>query len=251
MDQDMMRLSRTFQSPSYSPFQEHKASAFQTPIQQARGSHHHPYARPVASSSPTFFPEPSPYDGLSKKQRKAFKAETKRIDNQVKLWPAVIADLYKESPDRNAIVASLARVCDIVSETRTFSSLTTKDYNILNPGEMGLITCVNSALVSTISPERIPTDFWPSLQTLRRTYSRRMEMGVRQIIGHFLAYAVDIARGLFNMDRLVVHTEIEVPEVEIPRIGKVHGPLDYLTCPAGGYLPMGPSFNEQELIFIR
>lgn len=76
-------------------------------------------------------------------------------------------------------------------------------------------------------------------------------MGVRQIIGHFLAYAVDIARDLFDMDRLVVHTEIEVPEVEIPRIGKVHGPLDYLTCPAGGHLPMGQSVNELDLIFIR
>lgn len=70
-------------------------------------------------------------------------------------------------------------------------------------------------------------------------------MGVRQIIGHFLAYAVEIARDLFDMDRLVVHTEIEVPEVEIPKIGKVHGPLDYLTCPAGGHLPMGQSFDER------
>jgi hypothetical protein len=68
-------------------------------------------------------------------------------------------------------------------------------------------------------------------------------MGVRQIIGHFHAYAVDIARDLFDMERLVVHTEIDVPEVEIPRIGKVYGPLDYLTCRAGGYLPMGRSFN--------
>jgi hypothetical protein len=66
-------------------------------------------------------------------------------------------------------------------------------------------------------------------------------MGVRQIIGHFFADAVDIARDLFNMDRLVVHIEIEVPEVEIPRIGKIHGPLDYLTFPV----------NEQDLTCIR
>jgi len=78
-----------------------------------------------------------------------------------------------------------------------------------------------------------------------------MEMGVRQIIGYFLAYAVDLARGLFKMERLVVHTEIEIPVVDIPRIGKVHGPMDFLTSPAAGGLSMGSSPIKRELMVIR
>ena len=53
------------------------------------------------------------------------------------------------------------------------------------------------------------------------------------------------------MERLVVHTEIEIPVVDIPRIGKVHGPMDFLTSPAAGGLSMGSSSNERELIVIR
>src|SRR5262245_48118830 len=70
---------------------------------------------------------------------------------------------------------------------------------------MGLIVCGDSALASIVSSEFIPTEFWPSLQTLRHMCSRSKEMDVRQITGHFLAYAVDITRRLFNMERLFVH----------------------------------------------
>ena len=131
-----------------------------------------------------------------------------------------------------------------MSETRTFASLTNKDYGILNPGEMGPIICIDLALQSTVSTDRILTNFWPSLQTLRRTTSRSMERGVRQIIGYFLAYAVDIAQDLFNMERLVVHTEVEISAIEIPNIGKVHRLMDYLISPAAGYLSMGKDRSE-------
>ena len=234
-------------SPLSNAFLQTGLPAYHTPIQHSRVSHPHPYSRPVSSSSAAAgldSPEPSPYAGLTKKQRKTFKSETKHIEAQVELWSAVFEDIYNQSPDRLVLVNSLARVCDLMSETRTFSSLTTKDYGVLNPGEMGPIICVDLALQSKVSTDRIPTDFWLSLQTLRRTSSRSMEMGVRQIIGHFLAYAVDIARDLFNMKRLVVHTEIEIPAVEIPNIGKVQGPMDYLTCPAAGYLSMGKDRSE-------
>jgi hypothetical protein len=35
-------------------------------------------------------------------------------------------------------------------------------------------------------------------------------MGARQIIGHFLAYAVDIARGLFNVERSVALCRVDL-----------------------------------------
>ena len=241
MSREAMYPRHDFHSPSHSPpsQQQTSASVFETPLHQSRISHHHPYSRPPSSSSVFGSPEPSPYAGLTKKQRKAFKSETKKIEDQVQLWSSIIADLYGQIPEHDALINSLARVCDSVPESRTFSILTTKDYNILNPGEQGPIICADSILASSVPNERIPTDFWPGLQTLRRTCSRTMEMGVRQIIGYFLAYAVDIARGLFKMERLVVHTEIEIPVVDIPRIGKVHGPMDFLTSPAAGGLSMG------------
>jgi hypothetical protein len=103
---------------------------------------------------------------------------------------------------------------------------------------MGPIFCNDSIFASIVSAEHIPTDFWRPLQILRRTCPRSKEIGVGQILGLFLAYSVDIARASFGMERLVVHTEVEIPVVEIPVIGRVHGPMDFLTCPASGHLPM-------------
>jgi hypothetical protein len=103
---------------------------------------------------------------------------------------------------------------------------------LLNPGERGTISHNDEMLNAVVPNDKIPIEFWPCLQTLQRTFSRSMEMGVSQIIDHFLAYAVDIARMLFGDERLVVHAEVEVPTVEMPEIGKVHGPLEYFTCRA-------------------
>jgi len=47
--------------------------------------------------------------------------------------------------------------------------------------------------------------------------------------------------------RLVVHSEVEVPALHIPEIGRVKGPLDYLTfCPAGA-LPMSKYLKYRKL----
>lgn len=40
---------------------------------------------------------------------------------------------------------------------------------------------------------------------------------MRQIIGHFLGYAVDITRELFGMEILVGHSEAGIPVVDISR----------------------------------
>jgi hypothetical protein len=125
------------------------------------------------------------------------------------------------------------------AESRTFSALTAEDYLLLNPCESGVILYNEEQLNNCVSQSNIPNDFWHSLQTFRHTFSRRTEKGVRQIIGHFLAYAVKIAQCLFEKSkRLVVHSEVTLPTVHVPEIGRVEGPLDYLTCCAAGTLPM-------------
>lgn len=64
-------------------------------------------------------------------------------------------------------------------------------------------------------------------------------MGVCQVIGHFLTFAIVIARKLFGEERLVLHTEWDVPATDVPGIGRVHGPLEFLTACAASGLEMG------------
>ena len=101
--------------------------------------------------------------------------------------------MFGQRPDHSALLNGLAAVLDSKPEIRTFSSLTVDDYLLLNPGEGGDIMYNETLLNNAVPQDRIPNEFWPSLQTLRRAVSRRMGMGVRQIIGHFLAYAVEIS----------------------------------------------------------
>jgi hypothetical protein len=84
------------------------------------------------------------------------------------------------------------------------------DYGELNPGEQGIILHNEGFLTKAVPSEAIPMDFLTTLKIYRRNFSRTMEMGAHQIIGHFLAYAVEIAKGKLCMERLVVHTEVEV-----------------------------------------
>ena len=58
-------------------------------------------------------------------------------------------------------------------------------------------------------------------------------MGVRQIIGHIVAYAVDVTRKVFNIERVFVHAEFEIPVVNSSKTGNVHGGIDlycYWVC---------------------
>ena len=93
--------------------------------------------------------------------------------------------------------------------------------------------------MAAVPTEMIPVEFLRTLRIYRRNFSRSMEMGARQVIGHFLAYAVEIARSKFSIERLVVHTKVELQPTVIPEIGSaIHSPLDYLTAPAAGRVPM-------------
>jgi hypothetical protein len=79
-----------------------------------------------------------------------------------------------------------------------------------------------------------PSDFFTSLSIFRSTLSRQYEAGCRPIIALFLAYAVTSARSRFGADRLVVHSEIQVPNVQIPNVGLVGGTVDFITAPTLG-----------------
>ena len=68
-------------------------------------------------------------------------------------------------------------------------------------------------------------------------------MGTRKIINLFIDIAVYVARIIFNEERLVVHHEWETEPTEIPEIGVVSGPLDYVTSRAAGKVQMGTYLN--------
>src|SRR5436190_23557167 len=107
-----------------------------------------------------------------------------------------------------------------------FSVLTNSDQDKMVPkGFAGKIRINLSAI-----PMDFPEEFHVVLAVLRRTLSRELEAGCRPIIAYFLAFAVDRAREMFNQDRLVVHYEVSIPNVQIPDVGVVVGSLDFMTA---------------------
>jgi len=175
------------------------SDSFQIPIklQRLSSTRYHLYSTPdnitAGPGNPFLSPSFSPYPPLSEKQIKRLKEEIKKTESQVGLISDVCALLYRDRPAHDVLVASLGTALDAKPDSRMFSALTAEDYLLLNPGERGFISYNKAQLDEHVLDAAIPADFWPSLQTLRHTFSRRMEMGVRQIIGHFLAYAVKIA----------------------------------------------------------
>lgn len=158
---------------------------------------------------------------------------------EVDLMTELCLRIYGNAPERDILVTALSEVLDRKPELRTFSRLTSMDYEILCPSEAGGILVNQTKLREIIPLEKIPSEFWTCLQVIRSTNSRKMGAGVRQVIGHFLSYAVLIAREIFQENRLCVQHEYEVTATNIPGIGQVHGPLDFLTGRATGQLNMG------------
>ena len=78
-----------------------------------------------------------------------------------------------------------------------------------------------------------------------------MDAGCRPIISYFLAFAVDNARELFNYERLVVHSEIPIPSVQIPEVGLVGGTFDFMTAEIVGDAPMGKKVDLSTANFGR
>lgn len=85
----------------------------------------------------------------------------------------------------------------------------------------------------------IPVSFLEMLKITRSVSSRSLEAGCRKPVNIFLDTAVSIARTVFNEDRLIVSQEHPTGPVDIPELGRLQSPLDYVTGRADGEVPMG------------
>lgn len=113
--------------------------------------------------------------------------------------------------------------------------LTESDRDKMVPkGFAGEILINPSAL-----PGDFPQEFYVVLSVLRQSLSRELDGGCRPIIATFLAFAVDRAREMFKRKRLVVHSEVSIPNVQIPEVGLVGGTLDFMTADIISQAPMG------------
>ena len=135
---------------------------------------------------------------------------------------------------KQEVVALIAKWADNKPEVRTFSKLTGQDLLRLCNSIENDIFMNDEQLELAIPDSAIPPEFLGTLRITRMVTSRTTEMGTRNVINVFLNMAVYIARMVFKEDRLVIHHEWDAGPVEIPGIGVVGGPLDYVTSRAAG-----------------
>jgi hypothetical protein len=76
------------------------------------------------------------------------------------------------------------------------------------------------------------------------TISCEVEARCRPIIALFLSFAVNAARKLFKNERLTVHSEVPIPNVQILQVGLVEGTLDFMTASVIGEGPMSKFFTS-------
>jgi hypothetical protein len=198
-------------------------SSFPPPQLPSRGS--------FVSSLPA-----TPYKELSHTQMKKLKS-IKETETQVSLIKDTIDRLNGAETNHENVTAALATVLDFKPRRRTFSLLTKSDYRILNPALQGEIV-VNAAALAE-QKLFIPDRFWEELYRCRSLLDRSMEQGCRSITVRFFEWAILLAREKFDIPRLVLFQQEEVPTTEIPGIGEVHGPLDFVTGTAAGTANMG------------
>ena len=136
------------------------------------------------------------------------------------------------------VVALIAKWADNKPEVRTFSKLTGQDLLRLCKSIENNIFINDEQLELAVPDSVIPPEFLRMLHITRMVTSRNTEMGTRNVINVFLNMAVYVARMVFKEDRLVVHHEWDASPVEIPEIGMVGGPLDYVTSRAAGHMDM-------------
>jgi hypothetical protein len=224
-------LSPPFQ-PIRDPFAVPVTPQPTSPITPQHGQHHLRHHSEAASVPP------SPYAGLSEKQVKRLEKEFKKTDTKIEFARALLgmtgADLSKEE-----VIKLVAEWTGQTPEARPHSVLTAQDFGKLCPYIKNIICINDEQLIQSIPYEMIPTAFLSMLQISRHVSSRRNELGTRNIINIYLDVAVYIARQVFHEDRLVVHQEYDTAPTEIPEIGMVSGPLDYVTSRAAGNGNMG------------
>jgi hypothetical protein len=108
---------------------------------------------------------------------------------------------------------------------------------VLNPALDGEIKVNEIALAREIP--QIPDQFYEELRRCRSTFDRGMEQGCRTVVTRFFEWAIHLARDKFDMPRLVLFQEEEVEATQIPGVGEVYGPLDFITGLAAGQANMG------------
>ena len=143
-------------------------------------------------------------------------------------------DITKEN-----MIGVVAQWADQKPDVRVFSRLTTHDHLLLCKSIQNSINVNDNALQQYIPENVIIPHFLPMLQVSRLVSSRNTEMGTRKIINLFVDTAVYIARNVFNEKRLVIYHEWETEPTDIPEVGIVSGPLDYVTARASGKVDMG------------
>jgi hypothetical protein len=185
---------------------------------------------------------PSPYAGLTEKQIKKLQKAFEKTDSKIEFSRELLEMFGIDIPKEN-VVGLVAKWADEKPDVRTFSRLTTHDHNLLCKSIHNDVN-VNYDLLHKIIPDSlISPHFLPMLRISRLVSSRNTEMGTRKIINLFLDVAVYIARIVFNEERLVIHHEWETEPTEVPEIGVVSGPLDYVTSRAAGKIDMGPQLS--------
>ena len=149
------------------------------------------------------------------------------------------------------VVGLVGQWSDMKPTIQTFSRLTTNDFDKLCKYIYDTVNINDDVLRRKVPDSIIPPYFLPMLRISRLVSSRRTEMGTRKIINLFLDVAVYIARIVFGENRLVIHHEWETQPTEIPEIGVVNGPLDYVTSRAAGRVDMGTHLHVLFLICTR
>jgi len=167
--------------------------------------------------SPPTEPNPSPSEEYVEYQRQRMTEASTFILSQ-----------QRPAPCERELLSMMGQTLDSLRDHRTFSSLTTDDFEKLREGgERGDIFINDKTISNEMCDVNMSDDFWWELKAIRQVMSRVKETGVRHVIGHFSIHATLIAREMFNDERLIVHSECEVEETEIPPIGNYKARLTF------------------------
>src|ERR1700685_1983847 len=181
---------------------------------------------------------PSPYPGLSWPQliklEKILEKRESKVDFTRRLLIKAGLPLEKDE------VVQLIAVVEDEPEVRTFSKLTNDDFTAMcRYGPVNSIVFNEFLLEQAIPSSLVPSCFLEMLNITRSVSARGLEAGCRKPVNLFLDTAVHIARQIFGDKRLIVAQEPPTGPVEVPEIGHVQGPLDYVTGRAAGGKDMG------------
>jgi hypothetical protein len=194
--------------------------------------------RPKSSTSITSIPASPLYPGLNDENTRKFRTAFRSTESKVNYTMELLALMGVEMP-KEKVVEFIARWPEQLPDTKTFSKLTTEDYRKLCRFIYDDIKVNDDFLLEHIPDSIIPPEFLAMLRITRLVSSRTTEMGTWNVINLFMNAAVYIARSVFGEERLVINHEVDTDPIDVPEIGSVSGPLDYITSRLAGKIPMG------------